>query len=247
MIDFRRTKYCRIVFSVHQTLARRLGVGCLVKKWLLLQVYRADSDNNPFVWPAGDAVVCTVFRSYSAATCIHTLWLNAVVSSEISPCLHARTSPTAVIDTFVGNLADSRAPGWLRSLETAVSFAHERAGFIGLFANVAMWSDNLRQENLSTAMIEWACAISTGTWAQSRQLGPSTPKKPTTPTNFKPVRPCPRHNIYSTCVTASLQGSPPCIMDNDYESEDEGEAFGDADSEDEMYGLKPLPALCVFT
>ncbi|KAJ7834059.1 hypothetical protein B0H14DRAFT_3462324 [Mycena olivaceomarginata] len=89
--------------------------------------------------------------------------------------------------------------------------------------NLALWPENL-EAHLSTAMIEWAGAISVGTWAQSCSLGP---QKPTTPNNFKPIRPLPdtayiRHAVHSGGGNESLI----CIVDSDYES-DEPESDGE--------------------
>jgi hypothetical protein len=94
---------------------------------------------------------------------------------EISPCVHARKIPA--LDTYVGDCNDATAPGWLRWPIMAVIFAQNRAAFIGLFVNLALWPENLEvstqlgpysctiilkssQAHLSTAMIEWAGAIS---------------------------------------------------------------------------------------
>ncbi|KAJ7318499.1 hypothetical protein DFH08DRAFT_819777 [Mycena albidolilacea] len=162
----------------------------LVKKWLMLQAYRAEGEE---LCPLeGDAVLCTVSRTYSKAARLRTLLLTGIVSVEISPCLHARKIPAVILDTSLG-------------------IAH-----------------------LSTAMIEWAGAISVGTWAQSCSLGPSIPQKPTTPNNFKPIRPC-----------ALTQHT---FVIHDYESDEpESDGEGSVSWDEDNYELEPLPALLLQT
>ncbi|KAJ7791998.1 hypothetical protein B0H14DRAFT_3565668 [Mycena olivaceomarginata] len=224
------------------------------QKWLLLQAYGAEGSNDALHGSHGDTVLCTVTRSYYKPACLHTLAITATVSVDISSCLHARTSPSAVLDTFAGDCNDATAPGWLRWLDISVVFPHDRAGFIGLFVNLAMWAENLETPHLSTAMIDWAGAISLGTWAASCRLGPATPKKRTIATNYKPVRPCAKHDIYSTRESlAFYDGSPTCIMDITYEDEDDetdsdgGSPAASWDDEHASYALEPLPALCPRT
>ncbi|KAF8185605.1 hypothetical protein K438DRAFT_1836690, partial [Mycena galopus ATCC 62051] len=156
-------------------------------------------------------------RSFSKHDRLHTLSIMATVSPDVFPCLHARTSPIAILDTFTGDCNDAMAPGWLRWLHLSVDFRQDRTTFIGVFVNLALWDDNLAVLHLSTAMFKWAGVISVGTWAQSRRLDPSTPRKRTTPHNFKPVRPCPRHNIYSASESPVWRDS--CIIDYDYDSD----------------------------
>jgi hypothetical protein len=88
-----------------------------------------------------------------------------------------------------------------------------------------------------------------GTWAQSCALGPSTPQKLTTPNNFKPIRPCIRHNIYSSCSPLGRRKeSLICIMDSDYESDEpESDGEGSVSWDEDNYELEPLPALCMCT
>ncbi|KAJ7814371.1 hypothetical protein B0H13DRAFT_1924870 [Mycena leptocephala] len=186
----------------------------LVKKWLLLQAYGAERPNEPVqVQVQGldrDKVLCTVTRSYFKPTRLHTLSIQATVSVDISCCPHVRTSPSTILDTFTGDCNDAMAPGWLCSLDISVFFPHDRAGFIGLFVNLAMWAENLEVA---------------GTWAQFKQLDPSTPHKRTTPNNVKPVRP-------STPLT-HCDGS---------DSEDDS-PVASWDDVDASYELERLPAL----
>ncbi|KAJ7301764.1 hypothetical protein DFH08DRAFT_992213 [Mycena albidolilacea] len=186
-----------------------------------------------------------VFDDPSAAR-LHTLSLTGIVSVEISPCFHARKSPA--LDTYVGDCNDATAPGWLRWPVMAVIFAQNRAAFIGLFVNLALSPENL-EAHLSTAMIEWAGAISVGTWAQSCSLGPSTPQKPTTPNNFKPIRPCARHNIYSSCSPLGRRNeSLICIVDSDYESDEpESDGEGSVSWDEENYELNPCLSSPLFS
>ncbi|KAJ7914136.1 hypothetical protein B0H13DRAFT_1873214 [Mycena leptocephala] len=191
----------------------------LVKKWLLLQAYGAEGSNDALHGSHGDTVLCTVTRSYFKPARLHALAITATVSVDISSCLHARTSPSAVLDTFAGDCNDATAPGWLRWLDISVVFPHDRAGFIGLFVNLAMWAESLET-------------------------------KRTIATNYKPVRPCAKHDIYSTRESlAFYDGSPTCIMDITYEDEDAetdsdgGSPAASWDDEHASYALEPLPAL----
>ncbi|KAF7347974.1 hypothetical protein MSAN_01749500 [Mycena sanguinolenta] len=255
---FRSKSLTRSLVPTHQAQLSSLSTGwtqdsgtlliSVVKKWLLLQIYSAGiSVNSPN--PDEDVVICTVFRNYDKNTGRHTLYLEGTVSPEISPCLHSRTSPNAVIDSFEGDY-DGAAPGWLHAiLHMPVFFLHDRAGFIGIFVNLALWPENL-QANLSVAMIEWATAVSAGTWAASLPLGPRTPGKRTASHNYRPVRPCVKHNIYSRQESLALRDSSPiCIMDGDYESDESEDGGYAAESDDEYipYELEPLHPLDTCT
>lgn len=54
----------------------------------------------------------------------------------------AITSPTAVLDQFLGTYHHPDAPRWL-GWTGVRTFLMGRAGFIGLFANMALWPENL--------------------------------------------------------------------------------------------------------
>ncbi|KAJ7739012.1 hypothetical protein B0H16DRAFT_1759458 [Mycena metata] len=118
--------------------------------------------------------------------------------------------------------------GWLRWGYISVVFQHDRAGFIGLFANLAMWGENLGKADLSSQMIQWARTISIGTWAESLELGPRTPHKPTAPNNSTP---------YRRSFTTGL----------DTDSDDGDLSSSPLDGCFTTYGGGPVPFLTLFT
>ncbi|KAJ7608120.1 hypothetical protein DFH06DRAFT_1379196 [Mycena polygramma] len=83
------------------------------------------------------------------------------------------------------------APAWVH-WDTQY-FENSRASFIGMFVDMALWSQKRYlshpysaaarlaplQSNLATDMIDWAQMISAGTWAEAERLGPVTPLRPT--------------------------------------------------------------------
>ncbi|KAJ7758056.1 hypothetical protein B0H16DRAFT_1721166 [Mycena metata] len=217
----------------------------LVKKWLLLQAYSAHW-KLPAEPLAKEHVLCMVSRRYSKATRQHTLSIYTFISLDLSLSSDVTTSPIAVLDTYIGDCNDAAAPGWLRWDYISVSFQHDRAGFIGLFVNLVLWAENLGMPELSSEMIQWAWAISVGTWAEFLQLGPSTPHKPTAPSNHTPYR---RYLLDAFSMRRLFNVSPIRHLDTDFntslDTESDDEDFPDSPLEDYFtaYNFEPLPAL----
>ncbi|KAJ7023308.1 hypothetical protein C8F04DRAFT_1306012 [Mycena alexandri] len=118
---------------------------------------------------------------------VYTLFVTATVSTKLDACATAPHSPRAIVDQYIGTHDHPDAPSWLSWSETRY-FPMSRAGFIGLFANMAMWPENLGEFNLSISMIKWCSAVSAGTWAEFECLGPATPLRPSVPRNTEPQR-----------------------------------------------------------
>ncbi|KAJ7774086.1 hypothetical protein B0H16DRAFT_1450889 [Mycena metata] len=217
----------------------------LVKKWLLLQAYSAHW-KLPAEPLAKEHVLCMVSRRYSKATRQHTLSIYTFISLDLSLSSDVTTSPIAVLDTYIGDCNDAAAPGWLRWDYISVSFQHDRAGFIGLFVNLVLWAENLGTPELSSEMIQWAWAISVGTWAEFLQLGPSTPHKPSAPSNHTPYR---RYLLDAFSMRRLFNVSPIRHLDTDFntslDTESDDEDFPDSPLEDYFtaYNFEPLPAL----
>ncbi|KAJ7447760.1 hypothetical protein B0H11DRAFT_2248172 [Mycena galericulata] len=138
-----------------------------------------------------DDVLCEIERvdstdMPSTETRSFTLYVTATVSDHLLVADDLRVSPRAILDTFTGNCGDPSAPDWIRRPDPTLRFRQPRDTFIGLFTGMALWDENLLTPNLSSSMIIWAEGISIGTWAESKNLGPTTPAKQSTlPLNTK--------------------------------------------------------------
>ncbi|KAJ7156358.1 hypothetical protein C8R46DRAFT_1115784 [Mycena filopes] len=118
---------------------------------------------------------------------IYTLTIIATISPHLDACAIAPHSPRAIVDQFIGTLDHPDAPSWVSWSRTRY-FSMSRAGFIGLFASMAMWPENLGEFNLSLSMIKWSTIVSAGTWAEFEPLGPVTPLRPSVPRNTRDLK-----------------------------------------------------------
>ncbi|GLB41485.1 hypothetical protein LshimejAT787_1000850 [Lyophyllum shimeji] len=145
-------------------------------------------------------VVCTVERERSqpeddpdsifTESDTFRLYLSATISGNLPVDTPFRTSPRAILDLFVGSPDEPFAPDWVRSERDVFKFRQPRDTFIALFSRMALWQDNLNEARLSSAMFDWASAISVGTWAENKVPEPRTPRKPIKKWNTKSHKGC---------------------------------------------------------
>jgi len=140
-----------------------------------------------------DFVICTVRRVRIEATPndtifgdpdTHILYITASATNESIPIFH-RTSPTAILDHFVGNTRDIAAPEWMAWDRVELQFRQPRSSIADIFARLAVSDHNSLERGLSFRMIEWAKNISVRTWSDSSTFGPLTPSKPSVACNTK--------------------------------------------------------------
>ncbi|KAJ7501246.1 hypothetical protein B0H11DRAFT_1908551 [Mycena galericulata] len=220
-----------------------------VKKWLIFLAHSEVMGHGSRSPKSADSVtkdtvLCTIMR-HETQLGLFTLSIEATVSSDMPLDPHSKTSPAAIIDTFSGNPSTAERPEWLHWPDR-VSFVYNRPEFAGLFARIAMWNENLTIKYLSVSMIHWARAIAVGTWAASKQLGPTTPDKSSVPKNFKPHR-----QRWNDGVYWMRGASSPIPYNCNSDGVDDGEdAEGDSDesmSSDDSHSYYELnlPALCI--
>ncbi|KAF8057435.1 hypothetical protein FPV67DRAFT_1677229 [Lyophyllum atratum] len=109
----------------------------------------------------------------------YRLYLTGTICDSLLVETPLRTSPRAVLDHYVGSSDDLSAPEWTRWNDDILEFCQPRDTFIALFARMALWKHNLNEIGLSSRMFHWATGISVGTWAEHKQLAPTTPRKST--------------------------------------------------------------------
>ncbi|GLB45298.1 hypothetical protein LshimejAT787_2100580 [Lyophyllum shimeji] len=140
-------------------------------------------------------VVCTVERERSqpeddpdsifTESDTSRLYLSATILGNLSVDTPFQTSPRAILDLFVGSPDEPSAPDWVRSERDVFEFRQPRDTLIALFSRMALWQDNLNEAGLSSAVFDWASAISVGIWAENKILKRRMPHKPIKKWNTK--------------------------------------------------------------
>jgi len=71
----------------------------------------------------------------------HILYITASATNESIPIFH-RTSPTAILDHFVGNTRDIAAPEWMAWDRVELQFRQPRSSIADIFARLAVSDHN---------------------------------------------------------------------------------------------------------